>query len=97
MLPQLAAVVIVGFQQPLSLRSQLRAAAASPAGDGVQQRKAQGGLGVLGDGPRLGIGHVHGHGCRPQRMQLLHPVQQLCYSWPEAFLVGKQPDRQIVR
>ena len=87
-----AANPVVGRKQPLGLRRKLRAAAVPPARHRDEQRKAQLTLRLLYDGPRLGIGHAHGHGRAPQGMRLAHMAQELRNTGAEAFCFPKDPD-----
>ena len=86
------AVVPIGRKQTLGLRRKLRAAAVPPARHRDEQRKAQLALRLLYDGPRLGIGHAHGHGRAPQGMRLTHMAQELRNTGAEAFCFPKDPD-----
>ena len=76
---------------------QLRSAAAPSPHGGMQQLDAQDPLRGLDDGPRLGVGHVHGLGRRAQRMKLLHMAQQLGDARTEALLPGEQADGIPIR
>ena len=90
--PHPGAVVPIGRKQPLGLWRKLRAAAVPPARHRDEQRKAQLTLRLLYDGPRLGIGHAHGHGRAPQGMRLAHMAQELRNTGAEAFCFPKDPD-----
>lgn len=90
--PHPGAVVPIGRKQPLGLRRKLRAAAMPPARHRDKQWEAQLTLRLLYDGPRLGIGHAHGHGRAPQGMRLAHMAQELRNTGAEAFCFPKDPD-----
>ena len=90
--PHPGAVVPIGRKQPLGLWGKLRAAAVPPARHRDKQWEAQLALRLLYDGPRLGIGHAHGHGRAPQGMRLTHMAQELRNTGAEAFCFPKDPD-----
>ena len=94
---QVGAEGSVGLQQEHRLLRQLRSAAAPSPHGGMQQLDAQDPLRGLDDGPRLGVGHVHGLGRRAQRMKLLHMAQQLGDARTEALLPGEQADGIPIR
>ena len=79
-------------KQTLGLWGKLRAAAMPPARHRDKQWEAQLTLRLLYDGPRLGIGHAHGHGRAPQGMRLAHMAQELRNTGAEAFCFPKDPD-----
>ena len=76
----------------LVTNEKLRAAAMPPARHRDKQWEAQLTLRLLYDGPRLGIGHAHGHGRAPQGMRLAHMAQELRNTGAEAFCFPKDPD-----
>ena len=74
---QPAAQLVIPLQQILPLRREHGSAAALSAGGGMEQLEAQLLLSGAQHRPRLGVGHVHGLGRRPQGMIFPDPVQQL--------------------
>ena len=87
---QLSAEFIIGLQKSSTLRCQRRAAAVFSAGSGGQKLKPQRVFGILHNGPRFGISHLHLSRCSAQRMKPLHTVQQLRNAGTEALRISKQ-------
>ena len=87
---QLSAEFIIGLQKSSTLRCQRRAAAVFSTGIGRQKLKPQRIFGILYNGPRFGIGHLHLGRRSAQGMKPLHTVQQLRNTGAEAFCVSKQ-------
>ena len=87
---QLSAEFIIGPQKSSAFGCQRRAAAVFSAGSGGQKLKPQRVFGILHNGPRFGISHLHLGRCSAQGMKPLHTMQQLRNAGIEAFRIRKQ-------
>ena len=87
---QLSAEFIIRPQKSSAFGCQRRAAAVFSAGSGGQKLKSQRVFGILHNGPRFGISHLHLGRCSAQGMKPLHTMQQLRNAGTEAFRISKQ-------
>ena len=87
---QLSAEFIIGPQKISAFGCQRRAAAVFSAGSGGQKLKSQRVFGILHNGPRFGISHLHLSRRSAQGMKPLHTMQQLRNAGTEAFRISKQ-------
>ena len=87
---QLSAEFIIRPQKSSAFGCQRRAAAVFSAGSGGQKLKPQRVFGILHNGPRFGISHLHLGRRSAQGMKPLHTMQQLRNAGTEAFRISKQ-------